>query len=140
MMSLQAFFAQNVQSELTEEFVVSERFKEDNGASIKWELKTLTESENEMIRKSATRSVKGKNGARSTETNPEDYVAKLAVASVVYPDLQSADLQQSYGVMGADNLLKKMLLSGEYANLLAKVQELNGFDRDINDMAEEVKN
>jgi hypothetical protein len=139
-MSLQAFFAQNVQSEMTEEVTVSQRFKDKGGSPIKWKLKTLTEEENEAIRKTATRQSKGKNGARITETNQEEYVGKLAVASVVFPDLQNAELQKSYGVLGADNLLKKMLLTGEYANLLLKVQELNGFDRDIDAMADEVKN
>jgi len=139
-MSLKSFFAQNVQAELTEEVVISDRFKDSSNQPIKWKMKTLTEHENEAIRKSATRQMKGKNGARIMETDQEDYVGKLAVASVVYPDLQNTELQASYGVMGADTLLKTMLLSGEYANLLVKVQEINGFDQDINDLAEEVKN
>ncbi|MOA16947.1 Phage XkdN-like protein [compost metagenome] len=84
--------------------------------------------------------VKGKNGAKVPETSPEDYLAKLAVASVVYPDLKDAELQRSYSVLGADILLKRMLLSGEYAALIQKVQELNGYDRDMNDLVEEVKN
>lgn len=139
-MSLKSFFAQNVQAELTEEVVISERFKDGSNQPIKWKMKTLTEQENESIRKSATRQVKGKNGARMMETDQEEYVGKLAVASVVFPDLQNTELQASYGVMGADTLLKTMLLSGEYANLLVKVQEINGFDQDINDLADEVKN
>jgi len=139
-MSLQDFFAQNVQAETVEEFVLSQRFKNKAGEPIKWKLKTLTEEENSSIRKSATRTTKGKNGARIQETDQEEFVARLAVASVVYPDLKNAELQQSYGVLGADTLLKKMLLAGEYANLLVKVQEINGFDRDIDEMSEEVKN
>ncbi len=139
-MSLQAFFANNVQAELTEEVVISERFKDADGQPIKWKLKTLTESENELIRKASTRVVKGKNGMRSQETMQEEYVGRLAVASVVYPDLRNTELQQSYGVMGADTLLKKMLFPGEFATLLAKVQEMNGFDRDMEELVDEVKN
>lgn len=139
-MSLKAFFAQNVQAEVVEEFVVSERFKDEKGKPIKWKLKTLTEQENEAIRKSATRYSKGKNGARQQEINQEEYAAKLVVASIVYPDLQNTELQASYKVMGADNLIKSMLLSGEYANVLLKVQELNGFDQDVDQLADEVKN
>ncbi|MCR8658961.1 phage tail assembly chaperone [Paenibacillus endoradicis] len=139
-MSLQDFFAQNVQAEITEDCIISERFKSDANEPIKWKLKTVTEKENEAIRKSATRISKGKNGARIQEINQEEYVGKLAVASVVYPDLQNADLQASYSVLGADTLLKTMLLSGEYATLLEKVQKMNGFDQDINNLADEVKN
>lgn len=42
--------------------------------------------------------------------------------------------------MGSDTLLKKMLNPGEYNDYLAKVQEVNGFDIDMNDLAEEAKN
>lgn len=137
-MSLSAFFAQNVASEIVEEVVVSNRFKE-NEKPIPWRLRSMTEDENEAIRKSCQRKVKDK-GIVSYETNTDEYMAKLVVASVVFPDLKDAELQKSYGVMGADQLLRKMLLPGEYATLVQKVQEINGFDKDINDLADEVKN
>lgn len=140
MSDLQAFFAQNVESDITEEFVVSERFRGADGKPISWKLRTVTEAENEEIRKSATKRVKGKNGMKVPETNPEEYTAKLAAASVVYPSLKDAELQKSYGVLGAEDLLKKMLLSGEYAALIQKVEELNGYNRDINEVVEEIKN
>jgi len=139
-MSLQAFFAQNVQLETIEEFTVSDRFKDDNGAPISWKLRTLSEEENEEIRKASTQYVKGRGGQRLPETKPEVYMAKIAAACVVYPDLKNAELQNSYNVHGAETLLKKMLLAGEYAALLSKVQELNGFDRDMEELVEEVKN
>jgi len=140
MSSLKAFFAQQAVSEITEEFVVSERFRDEDGNPIPWRLRSLSESENEELRKASTQYVKGKGGQRIPETKPEVYLAKIAVASVVYPDLKDAELQKSYGVIGAEELLKKMLLAGEYAALVQKVQEINGFDRDINDRIEEVKN
>lgn len=140
MSDLQAFFAQNVVSETTEDFVVSNRFKDKDGTPIPWKIKTLTEGENEEIRKAATRTVKGKNGSRMLETNSEEYIGKLVVASVLYPDLRNADLQKSYGVMGADSLIKEMLRPGEYAALVQKIQEINGFDRDISEMVDEIKN
>lgn len=140
MSSLQAFFAQNVKSDIIEEFVVSERFRDENGKPIPWKIRALSESENEEIRKASTQYVKGKGGQRIPETKPELYLAKIAAASVVFPDLKDADLQKSYGVIGAEELLKKMLLAGEYATLIQKVQEINGFERDINDLVDEVKN
>jgi len=140
MSELSLFFAQNAGADMMEEFVVSNRFKDQAGQPVPWKLRTMSEAENEAIRKSATRLVKSKNGVRAPETDPEEYLAKLVVASVVYPDLKNAELQSSYGVMGAEALLKKMLLSGEYAGLVQKVQALNGYDRDVNELAEEVKN
>lgn len=140
MSDLQAFFAENSANEVIEEFVVSERFKDSEGNPIAWKLRTMTECENEEIRRASTRTVKGKNGSKSFETNAEEYLGKLVVSSVVYPDLKNAALQKSYEVMGADALVKRMLLAGEYAALVQKVQEINGFDRDINETSEEIKN
>lgn len=140
MSDLSVFFQQNVETDIIEEFEVSKRFKDVEGKPVPWKLRTMTEDENESIRKSVTRRVKGKGGIQTTETNHDEYIAKLAVSSVVFPNLKDADLQKSYGVLGAESLLRKMLLPGEYASLLEKVQEMNGFDRDINDLKEEVKN
>jgi hypothetical protein len=139
MSDLSAFYAQNVETAITEDVIVSDRFKGKEGP-IPWKLRSMTEAENEECRKAATRKVKGKNGAQIPETNPEEYMAKLVVASVVFPNLKDSELQKSYGVLGADSLLRKMLLPGEYTTLVQKVQELNGYDRDMNELVEDVKN
>ncbi|MBY9078308.1 phage portal protein [Paenibacillus sp. HN-1] len=140
MSDLSFFFAQNAAGPTTEDFVVSTRFKDKDGKPIPWKLQSISEEDNKAIRKSATKRNKGKYGQYTTETDSDDYVAKLVVASVVYPDLKSAELQKSYGVLGAEVLLRKMLLPGEFAALVDRVQSLNGFDQDINELVEEVKN
>ena len=50
----------------------------------------ITEEENQECRKAATRKVKGKNGVFTPEIDPNDYMAKLMVSSVIYPDLKTA--------------------------------------------------
>ncbi|GGD95148.1 phage tail assembly chaperone [Paenibacillus nasutitermitis] len=140
MSELSLFFAQNAAAEMSEDFIVSDRFKDKDGAPVAWKIRSMSEAENEEIRRSATRLVKGKNGMKVPETSPEEYMAKLVVASIVFPDLKNAELQKSYGVLGGEQLIKKMLLSGEYAVLVQKVQKVNGFDRDINELVEDVKN
>ncbi|WPP40454.1 phage portal protein [Paenibacillus hunanensis] len=140
MSELSLFFAQNVASDVTEDFIVSARFKDADGAPVAWQLRSMTEDENQECRKAATRKVKGKNGMYTPEIEPNEYMAKLMSASVVYPDLKNAELQKSYGVMGAESLLRKMLLPGEFAALGERVQELNGFNRDMNELVNEVKN
>ena len=62
------------------------------------------------------------------------------VPSVVFPDLESAELQKSLGVLGSDKVLSKLLYVGEFAALLQEVHELSGLDKDINDEVEEAKN
>jgi len=139
MSTLSAFFAQNAEVEVTEKLVVSNRFKDEKGEGIEWEIRSMTEQENEQCRKAATKQIKNK-GVVTQDIDFNAYTAKLITSSVVYPDLKNAELQQSYGVMGAEDLLKKMLLPGEYTTLLQAVQGLNGFDKSEQDLVEEVKN
>jgi len=79
-------------------------------------------------------------GAYMPETDYDQYVGRLAVACTVFPDLNNKELQDSYQVMGAEALLKKMLTPGEYREYLSKVQEVNGFDIALEDLVEEAKN
>lgn len=140
MSDLSMFFAQNAEIAVTEEFAVSERFKDKEGKPVKWKLRSISEDENQELRKSATKRVKGKGGAYTSETDTNEYLAKMVVASVSYPDLKNAELQKSYGVMGAEKLVRVMLLPGEFGNLMERITEMNGFDSDINEMVEDVKN
>jgi hypothetical protein len=140
MSDMSLFFAENVAAPEAQEFVVSERFKDKEGKPVPWKLAPISEDENAALRKSCTHKVKGKNGVQIPETDYTAYMAKLVARCVTFPNLHDAKLQESYNVRGADELVKKMLLSGEYAGLVAKVQEINGFDRDVNELADEVKN
>ncbi|MEK5277768.1 MULTISPECIES: phage tail assembly chaperone [Paenibacillus] len=135
-----AFYAQNAAVETTEDFVVSPRFKDKDGKAIPWKLRSITEEENKELRKAATKRTKGKYGQFTSEMDANEYMAKMVVASVSYPDLKNAEIQKSYGVLGSEVLLRKMLLPGEFSALSERVQTLNGFDQDINEQIEEVKN
>jgi len=74
------------------------------------------------------------------ETNYTAYLADLAARCTVFPNLNDKALQDSYKVMGAKELLKKMLLPGEYDEYLATVQKINGFDVGMDEIVEEAKN
>lgn len=142
-MSLSAFMAQNVVQEENIKYVASKRFiDEETKKPIAWELKCLDSQRDEELRKSCTKKVEilGRKGQYTKETDFDKYVGLLAVECIVYPNLNDAELQNSYHVMGADALLKKMLKPGEYADLLAKVQEINGFNESFEDKVEQVKN
>jgi hypothetical protein len=64
----------------------------------------------------------------------------MTAASVAYPNLNDAELQNSYGVMGAEALLEAMLTAGEYITLSGKVAEINGFNESVEELVEEAKN
>ncbi len=139
MSGLNAFLSQNAIKAENEKHVISDRFKDKDGKPAPFEFRALTEVENEQIRKSCTRKIKSK-GVVTTDIKFEEYTAKLAVESVVFPNLKDKELQESYGVLGAENLLKTMLTTGEYATLMEKVQEINGFDVSDEEVIEEAKN
>lgn len=139
-MNLSAFL--NPVKEENVKLVVSKRFVDENGKPVEWEIKTITAEEDEAIRKACTKKVpvSVRKGQFTQETDFNKYLGSLAAACTVYPNLNSAELQNGYGVMGADILLKKMLNAGEYTEYLAKVQELNGYNSSMDELVEEAKN
>ncbi|MBO3444015.1 phage portal protein [Clostridium sp. CCUG 7971] len=140
-MSLSAFLSQNVIKIENEKHVVSDRFV-INGKPVAWEVQPITSQDDELLRKSCTKRVPipGKNNQFTAETDFNKYVGLLAVKCTVYPNLNDAELQDSYKAMGADETLKKMLLPGEYADYLSLVQKINGFEQSFEDKVEEAKN
>ena len=64
----------------------------------------------------------------------------MVAAAVVEPDLNNAELQKAWGVLGPERVLTAMLYVGEYSRLMEEVQKLSGLDTDINDEIEEAKN
>ena len=140
--NLSAFLAENAIKIENVKHAVSRRFVGENGEPIEWEIACITSQEDESLRKICTKKVQvpGKRNQFTMETDYNLYLGKLASMCTVYPNLKDAELQKSYGVMGDDALLKTMLTPGEYADYLAKVQEVNGFDISFDEKVDEVKN
>ena len=104
-------------------------------------IRGMTQAENKAIEKSCEKvSFNKKTHQRETETDRNLYVTRLIIASCVEPNFKDAELQAMYGVRGAEDLLEAILKPGQYATLLQAVQEINGFDDDINDEIETAKN
>lgn len=142
MSNLSAFMAGNAIKDDVVKYVASKRFIDGEGKAIEWELNSVDSDVDEEIRKSCTRKVQvpGKKNTFIPETDYTKYVNLLAVKCITFPNLHDIELQNSYGVMGAENLLKKMLKPGEYQDLLNKIHEINGFNVSMNDLVEEAKN
>lgn len=117
------------------EAVISARFLE-NDKPVAWRLRPVTQEENaDIIKKNTRRNKKG-----DQEFDRIGYAQDLVVAGVVFPDLNSTELQKAYGVIGAAKLVSKMLFVGEYGKLSQEVQKISGLDNDINEDKEEAKN
>lgn len=141
MSNLSAFLSQNAIKVENVKYVASKRFVEE-GKPVEWEISCITTTEDEALRKACTKRVPipGKRNQYTQETDYNLYLGKLAARCTAFPNLDDKELQDSYGVMGSDALLKKMLNPGEYSDYLNKVQEVNGFDVEFSEEVEEVKN
>jgi len=128
-MTLNAFLKENVALPENEKSVVSKRFVED-GKEVLWEYRAITSKEDEALRCYTP----------DGELDTDRYLGLLAAYCTVFPDLEDVRLQDSYGVMGADNLLKAMLTPGEYTSYLDKIGRLNGFEEAFSDKVNQAKN
>lgn len=133
MSSLSAFL--NPIEVANKKVVISERFQED-GKPVPFVIRPITQGENEeILRRHKKRDKKG------NETFDQiGYNHDLTATAVVFPDLENAELQKAYGVLGRVKLLETMLLIGEFTTLGEAVKELSGLDKDINDDKDEAKN
>ena len=140
--NLSGFLSQNAVKIDNVSYVASKRFLDENGKPIPWEIECITSTEDEALRKACTKRVPvpGKRNQYTQETDYNLYLGKLAARCTAFPNLDDAELQNSYGVMGADALLKTMLTPGEYSDYLMKIQEVNGFEVSFEESVDEAKN
>ena len=138
---LSAFLSQNVKRVENTLYPATNRIVDENGKPILWEICCITATENARIRKGCmtTVAVAGKKGQYTQEFNSQLYLARLCVRTTVYPDLQDKELQDSYGVMSAEELISTMLTPGEFEDYATAVMKANGFDDEEN-LVEEAKN
>lgn len=140
--TLTAFLAQNAKKIDNVEFVASDRFVDpDAGKPMPWEICCITAAENASLRKSCMRTipVPGKKGQFTQDFDANAYLAKVSVRCTVFPNLNDAELQASYGVMGAEQLITTMLTPAEFEDYSTKVLQVNGFQTG-DEMAADAKN
>lgn len=103
---------------------VCKDIKDEKGNIVKWKFTPLTTREEEEIREEVTETVNG-----NLKLNMNKYIEKLITASVIYPNLYDATLQDSYNCKTPESLLKAIVnIPGEYSDLARLVQEKNGFN------------
>lgn len=141
-MSFEAFMKRNKITKPNVKYAATKSLVDENGKPLEWEIKALSTKEAEKIRESCTVDVpfKGKPGMYRPKLNTNLYTAKMVVASIVYPDLYDAALQNSYGVTTPEDLIKEMVDNpAEYMDLSTFVQEYNGFET-LQEKVDEAKN
>lgn len=64
----------------------------------------------------------------------------LILECCIKPNFKSAEFVKKAGCVTPEQVVKKLLLPGEIVNLAAYIQELSGFDKDTEELKDEVKN
>lgn len=122
-------------------FVVSKRFKDENGEPEAWRVKILDQQTMDKLEKQCTKKIVDLKTRISTEkTDYGKLIDTLIENYVVYPNLNDVTLQEYYGTVGALETAKKMLLPGEYATLADGILAAQGYDTDMSEKIKEAKN
>lgn len=135
--NLKAFMAESAIQYKEVDYIASERFIDEKNNPIPWKLRILTETELSKLKAQCKKRVTNPKTQQSYIETDSSKLADLMIEnSVIYPNLNNAQLQDSYGAVGAIDLAKKMLIPGEYNDLILAVNETNGFN---SGMAEKIK-
>ena len=114
-------------------YVASKRFVKD-GKPVEWKLKPVS---NEFMDKLSTKCIKHVpiKGTRDVKKEFDNvkFMEELALATVIYPNLNDASLQDSYGVLGAADLVRAMLTPGEWSDLQFACSEANDYQSGMED-------
>lgn len=123
-------------------YPATKSLRDAEGKPLLWELRPLTTKESEALRTKHTKvSVAPGKSGKVNQSVDDRFVPALVCAAVVHPDLNDAELQDSYGVMSPEDLILEMIDSpGEWDALAAKVMKLSGMGESLDDEVEEAKN
>ncbi len=139
--NLIAFLAPNAKQVENVKMVVSDRFTDKDGKPIEWEVRCISSREDETLRRDCQYRVPvpGKRGRFTQAFDDVLYLSKLTAACTVYPNLNDAELQDSYGAKCAEELIAAMLTPGEYTGYTEALIDLCGFNS-TPDLVEQAKN
>jgi len=141
MSTLSAFLQPNVEHIPNAKYAASPRFRGEDATVVEWEIRCISADEYSRIRSSCIKStpVPGKKNQMTQQLDAYAFQAKVCAACTAFPDLNSAELQNSWGVMTPHELLGKMLIAGEFDDYVAEVFRVNGFQT-ADELVEEAKN
>lgn len=137
------FMKQNKIKKENTTFAPTKSLLDENGEPIKFIIKPLTTKENEDIREACTVDipVTGKPNIFRPKLNTSKYLAKMLCSCIIEPDLFDKELQDSYGVMTPEDLIKEMIDDpGEYQDFVTFIQNFNGFNVSLEDKVDNAKN
>lgn len=138
MENLSLFLKQNKKQTEIVKFAATDSILDETGKPVEWQIRPLKSEEVDNIRDECMKITK--NGKEIKVDNAK-FNRKIAVACTVYPDLNSKELQDSYGVMGAEQLIQVMLdKAGEFQEYVNKIMDISGYNKHPQETINEIKN
>lgn len=141
MSNLSAFLRPNVTQIENHKYIASSRFTGEDGKPLEWEIRCIDADEYARIRGACIRQVPvtGKKGQYTQQLDTYTFQARVCARCTVFPPLDNAELQNSWGVAKPEELLGKMLIGGEFDDYVTEVFQVNGFKTE-DDLVADAKN
>lgn len=138
MKDLSMFLKQNKKIKENVKYVATEDFVDKDGKPIEWEIRALKSREADNFRAEC---VKTTRNGKDAKVDSAKFNRMVAVACTVFPNLNDKDLQDSYGVMGAEQLIQELLENdGDYQAYVQKILDISGYNKNAEELREEAKN
>jgi hypothetical protein len=125
-------------TEKTVKVYVSDRFLDDEGKPVAFELRALRQEVLEAIAKSSQKE-ETIDGRKVKVLDKSLHLNKCLVESCIFPDMKNKELCNRYGTELPADLPKKMLFVEEYEKLARAFLELNGLSDDSPELGEITK-
>jgi hypothetical protein len=127
--------------EQTEKVIVSDRFKNEKGEVVPFEIRAISQEINEGLYNQASKPVKKNGMVVGRNLDNTRYSNLLLVACTVTPNFKDAELCAYYKTKDPAEVPGRMLSSGEWKNLTSAVMKLNGYgEGQTETLEEEAKN
>lgn len=131
--SLSDFLIENRQDNVTGKFFLSKRFED---ADFEFEIRAMTSSEFAEYQKQCTRLEKG----RKVSFDNARFQELICVNHTITPNFKEKAALDKLGVMHPSDYMNIVLNAGEVTELYKHIQELSGFELDMDELRSEVKN
>lgn len=135
-MTLQDFLNAHPVDNLTEEVVISDRFKDADGNLLKFKIKAMTNPEFDELRKRSTEIKKN----RKIEFDVSKFNCGVVINHTLEPSFKDAESIKKLGCATPEEYLNKVLLAGEIATLAEHIQRISGFTTEMSELVDEAKN
>ena len=124
---------ENPVDNLTAQITVSERLKD-----FPFTIKGMTGNEYNDYQ---NRCIENPNSPKKRKFNSRKFNELIVINHTIEPNFKDADwLKAANAGMAPENLMYKTLLAGEITELAEAILKLSGFDKDLEEEIEEVKN